>query len=263
MGKFIKEYSAVAVAVIVSIFILIAATNASKSVSNVSEKQTAALENNAAAWQVGDSADFETVGELTDVEQTQLDAMQAKLDAMQEQIDNFEGFDLDKAYPIGSIYITMSSADPADLMGGTWERMEDRELIGAGNLYTVGSEQGSSSVKLAATQIPSLSVSGSTNSAGAHTHVIGMGPAKWNYGSQAWYSDTVGPPNQLFAPYGYGMGSGGPTTHAGYYNQSNGTSTYSSGTHTHTVTAKYTNNNQTSVSVMDPTIAVYMWKRVA
>lgn len=253
MGKFIKEYSAVAVAVIVSIFILIAAVSASKSVSNVSEKQTAALENNAAAWQVGDSADFETVGELTDVEQTQLDAMQAKLDAMQEQINNFEGFDLDKAYPIGSIYITMSSADPADLMGGTWERMEDRELIGAGNLYAVGSEQGSSSVKLAATQIPSLSVSGSTNSAGAHTH-----------GTSLSHQFTVSP----YAGGQAGSGiSGIPGGSAGWGSYGNAhwfsVKVTSAGAHTHTVTAKYTNNNQTSVSVMDPTIAVYMWQRVA
>ena len=49
----------------------------------------------------------------------------------------------DKIYPVGSIYMSVNSASPSDLFGGTWERLTDRFLVGAGNSYGVNTTGGS------------------------------------------------------------------------------------------------------------------------
>lgn len=48
-------------------------------------------------------------------------------------------------YPIGSIYISVSSTSPATLFGGTWEQIENRFLLAAGSSYVAGSTGGTAS----------------------------------------------------------------------------------------------------------------------
>ena len=58
-----------------------------------------------------------------------------------EDIPNNTIFEfLNKAYPIGSIYITAKTDNPSVLFGGTWERIKDRILIGFGDTYTESTE---------------------------------------------------------------------------------------------------------------------------
>ena len=45
---------------------------------------------------------------------------------------------LDIVYPVGSIYISMSSVSPVDAIGGTWVRIEDKFLYGTDNTSTGG-----------------------------------------------------------------------------------------------------------------------------
>lgn len=40
---------------------------------------------------------------------------------------------IDLIYPVGSIYISVNSVSPATLFGGTWEQIQDRFLLSAGN----------------------------------------------------------------------------------------------------------------------------------
>ena len=49
---------------------------------------------------------------------------------------------LNKIYPVGSIYISVSSASPASFLGGTWEKIEDRFLLACGQKYLAGSKGG-------------------------------------------------------------------------------------------------------------------------
>lgn len=49
-------------------------------------------------------------------------------------------------YPVGSIYMSVSSTSPATLFGGTWAALEGRFLIGANSTYTAGSTGGAASV---------------------------------------------------------------------------------------------------------------------
>lgn len=51
---------------------------------------------------------------------------------------------LDYIYPIGSIYMSVNSTSPETLFGGVWERLQDRFLVGAGDLYTAGNTGGKS-----------------------------------------------------------------------------------------------------------------------
>ena len=53
------------------------------------------------------------------------------------------GLDLDKIWPIGSVYISVNSTDPSNLFGGKWEQLKDRFLLGCGTKIngTIGGEE--------------------------------------------------------------------------------------------------------------------------
>ena len=53
------------------------------------------------------------------------------------------GLDLDKIWPIGSVYISVNSTDPSNLFGGKWEQLKDRFLLGCGTKTngTIGGEE--------------------------------------------------------------------------------------------------------------------------
>ena len=60
-------------------------------------------------------------------------------------------------FPLGYIYITTSSTSPAEIFGGTWERIKDVFLLAASNLYRVGSTGGEATHKLTIEEMPSHS----------------------------------------------------------------------------------------------------------
>lgn len=59
---------------------------------------------------------------------------------------------LDRTYPVGSLYLTVADVSPADLFGGTWQRIEDVFLLAAGDTYAAGSTGGEAAVSLTAEQ---------------------------------------------------------------------------------------------------------------
>lgn len=46
-------------------------------------------------------------------------------------------------HPVGSIFLSTSDIEPAGLYGGTWERIEERFIMGASDTYPAGSTGGS------------------------------------------------------------------------------------------------------------------------
>lgn len=50
-------------------------------------------------------------------------------------------------YPVGSVYMSVNSADPSTLFGGTWERIEDVFLLASGSIHAAGTTGGSESHK--------------------------------------------------------------------------------------------------------------------
>lgn len=62
---------------------------------------------------------------------------------------------LELVYPVGAIYISVNSTNPGTLFGfGTWERIQDRFLIGAGAEFEIGETGGSSEVTLGIQNLP-------------------------------------------------------------------------------------------------------------
>ena len=80
------------------------------------------------------------------------------------------------AHPVGSLYWTSSSDNPATTFGGgTWEQIKDRFILAAGDIYTVGATGGSATVTLTTEQMPvhkhSFTPSGSVSSSFSGTQV--------------------------------------------------------------------------------------------
>lgn len=78
----------------------------------------------------------------------------AKLDDMAGYIRSIEGVNILSAYPVGSIYMSISSTSPATLFGGTWERIKDKFLLSAGDTYTAGATGGEATHTLTASEMP-------------------------------------------------------------------------------------------------------------
>ena len=60
-----------------------------------------------------------------------------------------------QAHPVGAIYISTVSTSPASLFGGTWERLKDRFLLGAGDSYAAGATGGEATHTLTVDEMPS------------------------------------------------------------------------------------------------------------
>ena len=58
-------------------------------------------------------------------------------------------------YPVGAIYMSVSSTSPATLFGGTWSALTDRFLIGAGSAYTAETTGGETAHTLTVAEMPS------------------------------------------------------------------------------------------------------------
>ncbi len=67
---------------------------------------------------------------------------------------------LDRTYPVGAVYISVSDTSPTLLFGGVWERILDRFLLASGSAYAAGTYGGEASVPLNTDQLPN------------HTHTV-------------------------------------------------------------------------------------------
>lgn len=149
-----------------------------------------------------------------------------------------------KVYPVGSIYMSTVSTNPATLFGfGTWEAMPAGRVLLAqgksswGTTYNAGSTGGEATHKLTVGEMPSHNHTGSTNTTGNHSHNT---PTTGTYDGD-----------------GKGYDSGGG-------NNPNYTQCFTSeaGSHSHTITIQNTGSSQ-SHNNMQPYIVCYIWKRVS
>lgn len=143
---------------------------------------------------------------------------------------------IDKVYPIGSIYMSVNSADPSTFIGGTWERLQDRFLLGAGSTYSAGG----------------------TGGAATHSH-------EYRLEVKTYYGSPIGSDSTMFQSYDYKTGTfkdaerdgnaDNPKINTGLEasNKDLGTTCYQQ---------KVVGNTKDQSS-LPPYLAVYMWKRTA
>ena len=259
---------------LVSMLMLVKTMNNSKSLNkNITDK-------------VVDNIDYDASGTVQD-----------KLKILDSRIDNIENSMLDKMYPVGSIYMTTTYSTPEEVtnaIGGEWEKYaQGRTIIGEGTdesgyIYQSGQKGGNKSVTLSSSNIPSLSVTGTTNSTGSgysiqntctnrttstngsHSHGFtnggqamtlfansnysGYGDVSYGFvnGKTSWWSNTK--------KYYGSISAAGNHTHTVadcYANNISGV-----GAHTHTFTGNYTNNNVSAISTESPYIVTYMYRRI-
>lgn len=137
-------------------------------------------------------------------------------------------------YPIGSIYLSVNNINPETFLGGRWEALQDRFLIGAGSTYESGATGGSADAI-----VVGHTHTGTTNSDGAHYHTAT---------GRAASGSTSGSVPESYAKYGSTRSVRIPFS---------GTN----GAHTHTFTTDATGSDGTNAN-LPPYLAVYMWKRI-
>ena len=106
-------------------------------------------------------------------------------------------------YPVGSVYISTNSANPATLFGGTWEQIKGRFLVGCGSngvdLYTeAGQTGGEANHKLTVNEMPKHNHMGRNYSHNWDGGVsippgrsysnsyVGDESGKWRYSAEQW-----------------------------------------------------------------------------
>ena len=148
------------------------------------------------------------------------------------------GMLIDMIYPVGSIYMSVNNVSPGSFLGGTWERLEDKFLLGASDTYPAGTEGGKAKVTLTTDQMPSHTHT--ISSSGDHTHT-------------GYYRDDISSTDgtkQVLCT----------STNSNVAGDTTGNATTSSGAHTHTPAS--TGGGEAHEN-MPPYLAVYMWQRTA
>lgn len=107
---------------------------------------------------------------------------------------------LDKVYPIGSIYMSVNSANPKTLFGGTWVQIKDRFLLAAGTTYKAGATGGEATHKLTENEIPE------------HRHSIWFPNAGGEQSAAIGYPEA-GSKNTWYAEASKTGGAGGGAAH--------------------------------------------------
>lgn len=176
---------------------------------------------------------------------------------------------LNKIYPIGSIYMSVNETSPSSFIGGTWERIQGRFLVGYGNNGATGyeamnitSETGGESSHLltsAESALPfhihgpgNLTAENShdqiTSSAGGHSHGVGV----YNSGTKG--SNQIRVSSFQEAQESRQTSWDGEHTHTipGHTHSIEGCTSAASKD-----TAEQAHNN------IPPYLAVYMWKRIS
>ena len=95
-----------------------------------------------------------------------IDYIDNAVDRLDEVVENI----MLALYPVGSIYLSVNSTNPATLFGGTWEQIKDRFLLSCGDTYANGAAGGEANHTLTVAEMPAHNHSASTNSTGSHNH---------------------------------------------------------------------------------------------
>lgn len=187
------------------------------------------------------------------------------LDMNDNKIINADIVDL--VYPVDSIYMSINSANPATLFGGTWEALGGRFLIGANSTYAAGTIGGTASTTLTTNNLPSHSHKVKAHSHGAGTLVADNVSLTGDWGSaRARFPGTTNASGIISVvkasrdSYWTDGGSAATNTYGFSVDASHG-HTISGSTANSTETDSGTTGSGESFTNLPPYLSVYMWKR--
>ena len=169
-----------------------------------------------------------------------------------------------KIYPVGSIYMSTVSTNPATLFGfGTWEAMPAGRVLLAqgksswGTTYNAGSTGGEATHQLTVGEMPAHNHIVSIQSSGEHNHTASSNKT-------GTHSHVLPTANALGSGSGYviGTSNGGNLNTTGNGEHSHVITINNNGSHTHNTTVTETGSGQAH-SNMPPYLAIYIWKRVS
>ena len=194
----------------------------------------------------------------------------------------------DGVYPVGSIYMSVNSTDPADLFGGTWEQIQGKFLLACDNGHAAGSTGGEENHTLTVAEMPSHTHTGPshTHTGPSHTHAFTTGANSvghtHNCGNSS-YNFTVAKPTSGASVGRRKVASGSAyiamtaTKETADISERTATGTQSAN-HTHSGTTGAAGTGNTGAAGtgatgsagsgqahnnMPPYLAVYMWHRTA
>lgn len=144
-------------------------------------------------------------------------------------------------FPVNSLYLSLGNENPNTLwLGTTWQKQENRFLLGAGSSYNLGATGGNANISLSINNMPRHrhKVDSASASIAAHTHKYYIGGG--SHGGSGNTEGYVGGSKYQ----GTTLSSGGGTT--GSF-------------------APYTDyqGNGSAFSIMPPYLAVNIWKRLS
>ena len=169
-----------------------------------------------------------------------------------------------KVYPVGSIYMSVNSTNPSSFFGGTWVAWgSGRVPVGINTSDTsfssVEKTGGSKTHTITISEMPSHThsipkLTGAAASAGAHTHRLQRKNLQTDFDAIGDFTNRTQNKEPAQQSGNYTWDTLSPTT-------------TSAGAHTHTVSTTASNTgekgNSTAMSLLQPYITCYMWKRVA
>lgn len=164
-------------------------------------------------------------------------------------IQSLQSIILNTVYPVGSLYTSFNSTSPANIVGGTWEQIQNCFLMAAGSSYAIGTSGGSAT---------------HTHTSAAHTHTT------------AGHTLTVNEmPSHTHATYGQvprindssvsGDTYGHTSQQSWWFRSVAGEVKYAGGgaSHSHGNTGSTTPGATGASSSLPPYKTIYMWQRTA
>lgn len=189
-----------------------------------------------------EAATLSQIKEYVEYTQTQLEGYVD--DTIASQPPPSAGVDIDQVYPVGSIYMSMSTTSPSALFGGTWQRIQGRFLMASSSSYGAGDTGGSNNAI-----IVSHSHSASAENDGEHSHTISGGSHSHSGTALSGGSHSHSIINRL----GCGWNPGGSTDRLNYgtFQSARGPQEFfgiaNDGAHTHTVSVNTSSSHSHTI----------------